>query len=258
MVNPITRSLYDAGVKLGGFGEPFVELENAFWNVIPDLVFLIILLLIGYVISKLVANIVRKFLERVGFNKAMEKVKIDKHFRSIGLESTSHFLGIFVFWFIFLIFLQIGVGAIGITLITDLLTPIVLIIPKALIAALLVVIGLYVGTLIADLVKKALDTSGLKKTVAPIDREIAGTGYTLFSTLSLIIKVWIVLFFVQAALGILAIQALTDFISPIILFFPRVVVAYLVVIAGLFIANYIADKIKNWLKTAPMGKKFRL
>jgi len=256
MVNPITRSLYDAGLKLGGFGEPFVEMETAFWNIVPDLVFLIILLLIGYVISKFVAKLVRKFLDKIGFNKAMEKVKIDKHFRSIGLESTSHFLGIFVFWFIFLIFLQLGVGAIGISLITDLLTPIVLIIPKALIAALLVVIGLYVGTVVANLVEKILEKSGLKKTVAPIDKEIKGTGYTLFSTLGLIVKVWIVLLFVQAAIGIIAIEALTDFITPIILFFPRVVVAYLVVIAGLVIANYITDMIRNWLKTTPMGKKF--
>ena len=256
MANPITKSLYDAGLKLGGFGEPFVEMETAFWNIVPDLVFLIILLLIGYVISKFVANLVRKFLEKVGFDKAMEKVKIDKHFKSIGLKSASHFLGIFVFWFIFLIFLQLGVGAIGISLITDLLTPIVLIIPKALISALLVVIGLYVGTVVANLVEKILEKSGLKNTVAPIDKEIKGTGYTLFSTLGLIVKVWIVLLFVQAAIGILAIEALTDFITPIILFFPRVVVAYLVVIVGVFIANYIADMIKNWLKTTPMGKKF--
>lgn len=255
-MNPITRALYDAGLKLGGFGEPFVELETAFWNIIPSLVFLIVLLLIGYVVSKFISRIVRRFLERVGFETAMEKVKIDKQFKSIGLESVSHFIGMFVFWFIFLIFLQLGIGAIGITLITDLLTPIVLIIPRALIAALLVVIGLYVGTLVANLVEKALDKSGLKKTVSPIDKELKSTGYTLFSTLGLIIKIWIVLIFVQTAIGILAIQALTDFISPIILFFPRIIVAYLVVLIGLVIANYIANTIKNWLKTTPLGKHF--
>ncbi|MDG6219091.1 MAG: mechanosensitive ion channel [Candidatus Thermoplasmatota archaeon] len=256
MVNPITQALYDAGLKLGGFGEPFVELETAFWNIVPNLVFLIVLLLIGYVISKFISRVVRRFLERVGFETAMEKVKIDKQFKSIGLESVSHFIGMFVFWFIFLIFLQLGIGAIGIELITDLLTPIVLIIPRALIAALLVVIGLYVGTLVANLVEKILNKSGLKKTVSPIDKELKGTGYTLFSTLSLIIKIWIVLIFVQTAIGILAIQALTDFISPIILFFPRIIVAYLVVLVGLVIANYIANTIKNWLKTTPIGKKF--
>jgi small-conductance mechanosensitive channel len=227
-----------------------------FWQLHDNLVFLIVLLLIGYVVSKFVSRVVRKFLERVGFEKAMAKVKIDKQFKSIGLESVSHFIGMFVFWFIFLIFLQIGIGAIGVTLITDLLTPIVLIIPRALIAALLVVIGLYVGTLVANLVEKVLDKSGLKKTVSPIDKELAGTGYSLFSTLALIIKIWIVLIFVQTAIGILAIQALTDFISPIILFFPRIIVAYFVVLVGLVIANYITNMIKNWLKTTPLGKQF--
>jgi hypothetical protein len=37
-MNPITQALYDAGLKLGGFGEPFVELETSFWNIVPNLV----------------------------------------------------------------------------------------------------------------------------------------------------------------------------------------------------------------------------
>ena len=257
MVNPISDALYDAGIKLGGFGEPFVQLEQAFWNVIPDLIFLIVLLLVGYIVSKFISSILRKFLEKIGFETAMEKVKIDKHFKTLGFESVSHFLSIFIFWFILLIFLQIGVGAIGVTLITDILTPIVLIIPRALIAALLIVIGLYIGSLVANFVKKILEKSGLQKTVAPIDKEIAGTGYTLFSTLALIIKVWIVLIFIQTAVGILAIEAITNFINPIILFFPRVVVAYFVVLIGLVVADYVVDAIKNWFNTTVMGKKFK-
>ena len=73
MVNPISDALYDAGIKLGGFGEPFVQLEEAFWNVIPGLIFLIVLLLVGYVVAKFISKILRKFLEKVGFENAMEK-----------------------------------------------------------------------------------------------------------------------------------------------------------------------------------------
>lgn len=255
MTTPICDALYDAGLKLGGFGEPFVKMEASFWNIVPGLIFLLVLLLVGWIVGKIVAGAVRKLLERIGFERAMEKIKISRHFRSLGFKSVAHFLAIFVFWFIFLIFLQIGLGALDIEIITDILAPIILIIPRALIAALLVVIGLYVGTLVANLVEKILNKSGLKETVRPIDKQIAGTGYTLFKALALIIKVWIILLFVQVAVDVLDIEMITQFINPIILFFPRIVASFFVVVIGLLIANYVVNAIRKWLDRTEIGKK---
>lgn len=257
MTSPLADALYDAGLKLGGFGEPFVLLEQQFWDLIPGLIFFFAILLVGYIVSKIIASVARKVLEKVGFETAMEKVKIQRHFKSIGFESVSRFLAIFVFWFIFLIFLQMGMGYLGANAITDLLQPIVLLIPRALIAALLVVIGLYVGTLVANLVKKILDKSGLGKTVKPIDKQIVSTGYSLFSLLALIIKAWIVLIFVGISVDILDISILTQFIQPIILFFPNVILAFLVMVAGLFIADYVVNAVEDWLKKTAIGKKLK-
>lgn len=257
MTSPIVDALYAAGLKLGGFGEPFVLLEQQFWDLIPGLIFFFAILLVGYIVSKIIASVARKVLEKVGFETAMEKVKIQRHFKSIGFESVSRFLAIFVFWFIFLIFLQMGMGYLGANAITDLLQPIVLLIPRALIAALLVVIGLYVGTLVANLVKKILDKSGLGKIVKPIDKQIVSTGYSLFSLLALIIKAWIVLIFVGISVDILDISILTQFIQPIILFFPNVILAFLVMVAGLFIADYVVNAVEDWLKKTAIGKKLK-
>jgi hypothetical protein len=221
------------------------------------LIFFFAILLVGYIVSKIIASVARKVLEKVGFETAMEKVKIQRHFKSIGFESVSRFLAIFVFWFIFLIFLQMGMGYLGANAITDLLQPIVLLIPRALIAALLVVIGLYVGTLVANLVKKILDKSGLGKIVKPIDKQIVSTGYSLFSLLALIIKAWIVLIFVGISVDILDISILTQFIQPIILFFPNVILAFFVMVAGLFIADYVVNAVEDWLKKTAIGKKLK-
>ncbi|MGM0404783.1 MAG: mechanosensitive ion channel family protein [Thermoplasmatota archaeon] len=254
MASPISDALYDAGIKLGGFGEPFAEMESQFWEFLPGLIFLLVFILVGYVVGKLIANIFRKFLERIGFEKAMNKMKLGRHFRKMGFKSASHFISIFIFWFVFLIFLQLGVGAADIGIISDILSPIILFIPRALIAALLIVIGLYVGTLVSDMVVKALNKTGLKKSVKSVDQQLKGTGYSLFSILGIIIKVWVVLFFVQAALDILAIRALTDFVRPILDYFPRVVIAFFVVLAGLVIADYIVKWIRNWLEEADIGR----
>ncbi|MFO7942982.1 MAG: mechanosensitive ion channel [Anaerolineales bacterium] len=254
MASPISDALYDAGIKLGGFGEPFAEMESQFWEFLPGLIFLLVFILVGYVVGKLIANIFRKFLEKIGFEKAMNKMKLGRHFRKMGFKSASHFISIFIFWFVFLIFLQLGVGAADIGIISDILSPIILFIPRALIAALLIVIGLYVGTLVSDMVVKALNKTGLKKSVKSVDQQLKGTGYSLFSILGIIIKVWVVLFFVQAALDILAIRALTDFVRPILDYFPRVVIAFFVVLAGLVIADYIVKWIRNWLEEADIGR----
>ena len=257
MTSPMADALYNAGLKLGGFGEPFVQLEESFWNLIPGLFFFFVLLLVGYIVSKFIARLAKKILEKVGFERAMEKVKIERHFQSIGFESASHFLSLFVFWFIFLIFFQMGMGYLQANAITDLLQPIILLIPRALIAALLVVIGLYVGTLVAEMIKKILNKSGIKKTVEPIDKQIAGTGYTLFSVLALIVKVWIILIFAGIAVDILDIGILTDFIRPITLFFPNVIIAFFVIVIGLFVGDYVVNAIENWLDNTPMGKNLK-
>lgn len=254
MSSPISDWLYDAGVKLGGFGEPFAEMEAQFWEFVPGLIFLLVFILVGYIVSKVIAGIFRKFLEKIGFEKAMEKVKLGKHFRKLGFKTVSHFISIFIFWFVFLIFLQLGVGAADIEIISDILSPIILFIPRALIAALLIVIGLYVGTLVSELLVKTLNKTGLKKSVKPVDKHLKTTGYNLFGILGIIVKIWVLLFFIQAALDIIAIRALTEFIHPILLYFPRIIIAFFVVLLGLVVADYIVKLIKQWLKEAEIGK----
>lgn len=255
MTHPISDAFYDAGIKLGGLGEPFVEMEAQFWQFLPGLVFLLVFVLVGWLVGKIIAKAFRKFLEKVGFEKAMQKIKIEKHFKSIGFESVSHFISIFIFWFVFLIFFQIGLGAVKIEIISDILAPIILFIPRALIAALLIVIGLYVGTLISEMVIKALKKTGIQKKIGEIDKHLRQTGYGILDILGIIIKVWVVLFFVQAALDILTIAALTEIISPIILYFPRIVTAFFVVLIGLIVADYIVQMVRKWLKGTEMGKK---
>ena len=252
---PLTNKAIDLALQMDVIRDQMDNIVDKFWEIVPGILFFIIFIIVGYVVGKIAAVVFRKFLEKVKFEKTMEKVKISKHFKSIGFKSTAHFLSIFVFWFIFLIFLQIGLGAIEIQIVTDILSPIILFIPRALIAALLVVIGLYIGTLVADIVEKALNKSGLKKSTRRIDEQLKSTKYTLFGILGIIIKIWILLLFVQAALDVLAIQALTQFVTPIILYFPRVVAAFFVVLIGLVIADYITEKIKDWLEGTPMGKR---
>ncbi|MFP4050975.1 MAG: mechanosensitive ion channel family protein [Thermoplasmata archaeon] len=252
---PLTNRAINLALQMDVIRDQVDNIVDKFWEIVPGILFFIIFIIVGYVVGKIAAVVFRKFLEKVKFEKTMDKVKVSKHFKSIGFKGVGHFLSIFVFWFIFLIFLQVGLGAIKIQIITDILSPIILFIPRALIAALLVVIGLYVGTLVANLVEKALNKSGLKKSTRKIDEQLKGTKYSLFSILGIIIKVWILLLFVQAALDVLAIEALTQFVTPIILYFPRVVAAFFVVLIGLVIADYITEKIKNWLERTPMGKR---
>lgn len=222
-------------------------------EILPGIILFIVLLVIGWIISKLIANIVRKLLEKMGLEKAMDKVGVSEQFKSIGFKGVSHFMSIFVFWFIFLIFLQIGLGALEIAIISDILSPIVLFVPKALIAALLIVIGLWVGSLVASMLEKMLNKSGMKPKLEPVDKQIKSTGYSTFKFIALIVKIWIILIFVQMALDILEIAALNELLNEILLYFPRAVMAFFVIIIGLVVSDYVKDAIENWLKKTPMG-----
>ena len=148
------------------------KLSDKFWDVFPGIILFIVLLIIGWFISKFIAKIAKKLLEKLGFESAMDKVGVSKQFKNIGFKGVSHFMSIFVFWFVFLIFIQIGLGALDVAIISDILSPIVLFIPKALIAALVIVIGLWVGSFVAVLLEKSLKKSGIGPKVQPIDKQI--------------------------------------------------------------------------------------
>ncbi|MBS3781870.1 MAG: mechanosensitive ion channel [Candidatus Thermoplasmatota archaeon] len=232
----------------------FMDIWENFLNFIPGLVFFIIVVLVGYLVAKLAGGIISKVMKKIGVEKAMRKVGVSKQVKKIGMDSVSGLIGILFFWFIFVIFLQIALDYAGIQTLTAVLTPIVLFIPRLIVAVIVIVIGLYVAEMAVKFLKNFIEKSPMSKELMRVDKMTEKTGYSLMDIIYVFVKVFILLFFLNIALEIIAIPILSDFINPVLLVIPLLIAALAVIVIGLVVTNYVVDFIIKMLKEFEVEK----
>jgi hypothetical protein len=107
---------------------------------IPKLLGFLLILVVGYFVAKAIATLVDKVLEKVGFDRAVERGGIKRALSSSPYDA-SDIVAKLVFFAIFIPFLSAAVGALGIAALQEPLAAFIALIPKILVAIVLVVIG---------------------------------------------------------------------------------------------------------------------
>ena len=122
---------------------------------IPKLVGFLVILLVGYFIAKAVAKVVDKLLERTGFDKAVERGGIRRALAKSQYDA-SDIVAKLVFYAIFIPVLSAAIGTLGIVALTQPLAAFIALIPKILVALVLVVIGAALATALKGIVTNTL------------------------------------------------------------------------------------------------------
>ncbi len=135
---------------------------NSFGDALPRIVGALVLLLIGYFISKIIARIIRKALEMAKVDTLADKLQDIDLVSKSGINIVpSKIISKIVYYMIFLAFVIASAAALGVEEISTLIEQLVAYIPKLLIAAVLLAVGLWVANAIKDVVKTALDSMGV-------------------------------------------------------------------------------------------------
>ena len=87
---------------------------------VPKLVAALLVLLAGYLVARVIAGVLNKVLERVGFDRAVERGGI-KQALARSKYDPSDIIAKVVFWLILLVTLQLAFGLFGPNPISDLL-----------------------------------------------------------------------------------------------------------------------------------------
>lgn len=214
----------------------------------------IIILVIGYVVAWVVKKAVHKGLEKSPFDRAMQTMGVEKDVQKLGIKSVSALIATLLFWFIFVIFMQIALDYAGIDTLTATLTPIVLFIPRILVAVIIILVGLYFADLAVIKIKDILAKGPFGEKIKKMDREAEKTGFTISSFMFIFVKVFILLIFIQVALSILAVNILSTFITPILLLMPLILAALVIVVIGLIVAEYVVKILIGFLKEMEFEK----
>lgn len=126
-------------VQLGGF--------------LPKLLLAIVILIVGWLLAKFVRAVVVKGLKVINFQVLTEKAGIDGFLQQGGIRTgTIGVLGTLGYWVVILLTLMVAFNGLGLTYITDLVSRIVLFIPKVIVAVLILAIGIYFARFVAQAV----------------------------------------------------------------------------------------------------------
>lgn len=110
-------------------------------------------------------------------------------------------------------------------------------------AIVLLIIGLIVGKLAGRITRQALDKLNIDKYVF----ETKKPTFSISSMFSVIIKWWIYLAFIAAAFSeeILGIRTLSDWVTTLNAFIPKIVGAAIIIVVGYVLGEYIKEQIKK-------------
>src|SRR5919199_287049 len=127
--------------------------SSAWSNVItfvPKLAAALVIILVGYLLAKVVASVLNKVLERVGFDRAVERGGV-KQALAKSTYDPSDIIAKLAFWLIFLVTLQIAFGVFGPNPISDLLQGLIAYLPNVLVAIVIIVVAAAIAKAVTDL-----------------------------------------------------------------------------------------------------------
>ena len=137
------------------FGSAITDGFRTLATFVPKLIGFLLILVIGYFIAKVIAKVVDKLLEKVGFDAMVERGGIKRALAKSKLDA-SDIVAKIVFFAIFIPVLSAAIGVLGIAALQAPLAAFIALIPKILVAIVLVVIGAAIAGAVKKLVTDAL------------------------------------------------------------------------------------------------------
>jgi len=215
---------------------------------VPQLVGFVLILLIGWFIAKAISTVIGKLLDKVGFDKAVERGGVKKALETSKFDA-SDIVAKLVYYTLMLFVLQLAFGVFGPNPISALISGVITFLPKLIVAIIIIVVAAAIAAAVKTLVEGTLG------------------GLSYGKALANIASVFILFIGVVAALN--QIDVATTVTTPILIAILATVAGVVVVGAGgglikpmqtrcesyLTAAEAEAPKIKSQAKNAPSVKE---
>lgn len=129
-----------------------------------NVLLVVIILIIGWVIAKIIKTLVTKLLRAVKLDQLSDRIDLDNVLAKGGISySLSELIGVICYWLALLITFVVAINAIGLTIAADLLNRIVLYVPNIIAAVFILILGMFVATLLSNIIKTAANNAGLSQ-----------------------------------------------------------------------------------------------
>ncbi|GAB3878826.1 mechanosensitive ion channel family protein [Terrabacter terrigena] len=134
---------------------------------VPKFIAFLLILLIGWFVAKAIGKAVDKVLERVGFDRAVERGGVKKALAKSQYDA-SGIVGKLVYYALLLFVLQLAFGVFGPNPISDLITGVIAFLPKAIVAIIIIVVAAAIAAAVRELISNTLGGLSYVKVLANI------------------------------------------------------------------------------------------
>jgi hypothetical protein len=134
------------------------------------------------------------------------------------------------------------------------------VLPMVVLGILLFIVGWLIASLVQQGVREIIKAVKLDSLLAHtgLDETLQRAGYKLDSGLFLgaLLKWFIVILFLQLALGVVGLTQVNDFLSRVVNYIPNVIIAGVLIIVGALVANFVGNLVEGSVKaTGLVGGK---
>lgn len=144
--------------------EPAKAVVSQIGQFVIGLLLVVVILIVGWVISKLIKAVVVKMLTAVKIDTLSERIELKGLLEKGGIKyALSELIGVVCYWLALLVTIVIAVNSAGLTIAADLLNKIVLYIPNVIAAIFILILSLFVSALLKNIVQTAANNAGLSQ-----------------------------------------------------------------------------------------------
>ncbi|TFD99831.1 mechanosensitive ion channel [Jeotgalibacillus salarius] len=237
--------------------EPFSGMLASFLSFIPRLVAAALIFVIGWIVAKIVRDIISNFLHAVGADKLGAKMGLDKVLKDTSISSI---IGTVVF---VLIMIPVTISALerlqieGITgPAINMLDDVMAMIPNIVIAILLIFVGLFIGKwarrFTADLLSR-LSFNNVTSHLRVGGWKASGSSMTPSDIVGYLVQIIVVILFVVEAFQVLGLSFLVDLGTAVLAFLPSVITAIVILGLGIILANVVKRILASLLEGSELS-----
>jgi hypothetical protein len=172
--NEALKKVGDAGSQVAGqlvdtatssqnaLMDSFTVAYNQAVVMIPKIGAMLIVLIVGYIIARLLGQVIATLCDKIGLQTAAERGGVVASMKQVGIQRTvPQILGTIVFWLLMAVFVMAAFQILGLEAVTQAMQQVVAYIPKLLVATIVVVVGLLLATFLRGVVATSADRVGL-------------------------------------------------------------------------------------------------
>ncbi len=247
-----------AALGIEAISEPLEGMLNGFFAFIPKLIGAAVILFIGWLVAKIVKEILVKFLSSIGTDRLAAKLGAEK---ALDKHSLSQLIGTIVYVFILIPVVISALETLNIDGISGpavgMLGQIMDMIPNIIVAILLVAVGLWVGKWVKTAITSLLERVGFNSILSQIglgSLQKSNQTLTISELVGVAAQIVVVLLFTIEALQLVNLDSLVSILTVVLAYIPMVLTAVLILGIGFYAGDLVKRVVKSMVRQETEGK----